>query len=46
MVCLQPLARELVRTSRQQLVSHLDGYCRKHNAVFKQVSDFAAPCAF
>jgi len=32
-----PLARELVRTSRQQLVSHLDGYCRKHNAVFKQV---------
>lgn len=32
-----PLARELVRTSRQQLVSHLDSYCRKHNSIFKQV---------
>ena len=31
-----PLARELVRTSRQQLVSHLDSYCRKHNSIFKQ----------
>lgn len=34
-----PLARELVRTSRQQLVSHLDGYSRKHNTIFKQVQD-------
>ena len=33
-----PLARELVRTSRQQLVSHLDSYCRRHNAIFKQVN--------
>lgn len=32
-----PLARELVRTSRQQLVSHLDTYCRKHKKVFDQV---------
>ena len=32
-----PLARELVRTSRQQLVSHLDSYSRKHNSIFKQV---------
>ena len=32
-----PLARELVRTSRQQLVSHLDTYCKKHNAIFLQV---------
>lgn len=32
-----PLARELVRTSRQQLVSHLDSYCRKHHDIFQQV---------
>ena len=33
-----PLAKELVRTSRQQLVSHLDSYSRKHTAVFEKVS--------
>ena len=32
-----PLARELVRTSRQQLVSHLDTYCKKHHAIFLEV---------
>lgn len=32
-----PLAKELVRTSRQQLVSHLDMYCKKHNHTFMQV---------
>lgn len=32
-----PLAKELVRTSRQQLVSHLDTYCKKHNDVFIKV---------
>ncbi len=32
-----PLAKDLVRISRQQLVSHLDFYCKRHNAVFKKV---------
>ena len=32
-----PLAGELVKKSRQQLVQHLDDYCDHHNALFKQV---------
>lgn len=32
-----PLAKDLVRISRQQLVSHLDFYCKRHNKTFLQV---------
>ena len=32
-----PLAVELVRKSRQQLVSHLDSYCSHHNELYKEV---------
>eukprot|EP00884_Botryococcus_braunii_P018635 jgi/Botrbrau1/5455/Bobra.27_1s0006.1 len=32
-----PLAKDLVRISRQQLVSHLDLYCKRHNKTFMKV---------
>ncbi|BDA48136.1 probable adenylate kinase at N-terminal half [Coccomyxa sp. Obi] len=32
-----PLAKDLVRSSRQQLVAHLDGYAKRHQALFEKV---------
>ena len=32
-----PLAPELVRASRQQLVAHLDSYARRHASTFDKV---------
>ena len=39
-----PLAKDLVRASRQQLVAHLDGYAKRHRALFERVG-FRRPCA-
>ena len=39
-----PLAKDLVRASRQQLVAHLDGYAKRHNALFERVGHWQ-PCA-
>ena len=33
-----PLAKDLVRASRQQLVAHLDGYAKRHHDLFQLVS--------
>ena len=33
-----PLAKDLVRASRQQLVAHLDGYAKRHHDLFQRVS--------
>ena len=32
-----PLAKDLVRASRQQLVAHLDGYAKRHKELFERV---------
>ena len=32
-----PLARHLVKSSRAQLVTRLDNYCKRHNEVFQEV---------
>ena len=32
-----PLARHLVKSSRQQLVTRLDNYCKRQNEVFQEV---------
>lgn len=32
-----PLAKDLVRASRQQLVAHLDGYAKRHKRLFERV---------
>ena len=32
-----PLARHLVKSSRQQLVTRLDNYCRRQNEIFQEV---------
>ena len=32
-----PLAKDLVRASRQQLVAHLDTYSKRHPALFRDV---------
>lgn len=32
-----PLAKDLVRSSRQQLVAHLDGYAKRHRPLFEKV---------
>ena len=32
-----PLAKDLVRASRQQLVAHLDGYAKRHKSLFERV---------
>ena len=41
-----PLAKDLVRQSRQQLVAHLDGYVRRYNSIFEKVCPQTAflPC--
>ena len=39
-----PLAKDLVRASRQQLVAHLDGYAKRHKALFEQVGH-GLPCS-
>ena len=36
-----PLARHLVKSSRQQLVTRLDNYCRRQNEIFQEVSTCA-----
>ena len=41
-----PLAVELVRKSRQQLVSHLDSYCNHHNDLFSEVCLASAECLY
>ncbi|KAK9843601.1 hypothetical protein WJX84_009096 [Apatococcus fuscideae] len=35
-----PLARHLVKSSRQQLVTRLDNYCRRQNEIFQEVLKF------
>ena len=32
-----PLAKDLVRASRQQLVAHLDAYSKRHRGLFEKV---------
>lgn len=33
-----PLAKDLVRSSRQQLVAHLDGYAKRNRPLFEKVA--------
>ena len=38
-----PLAKDLVRASRQQLVAHLDAYSKRHRALFEKARACAPP---